>query len=115
MPLRATTMNSYLKRIISIISCAVLSAVFIIIMRFCAPAVAVAPQALGTLSNDENTAVMGRDVTAVRITDLADLQQITKVNYIPDEFVFPNSLLQNYQIVDLTKSFDFAERARLSL
>ena len=113
MPLRATTMNSYLKRIISIISCAVLSAIFIIIMRFCAPAVAFAPEALGTLSNDENTAVMGRDVTAVRITDLADLQQITKVNYIPDEFVFPDSLLQNYQIVDLTKSFDFAEKGTL--
>ena len=119
-------MNNYLKKIISVISCAVLSALFIVLMFFCSPEIAATPETVGeidyrisqqladgTVSNQKNTAVIGKDVTAVRISDLGDLNKITKVNYVADKFLPPKTFSQDMQIVDLTKPFKFAEKGTL--
>lgn len=93
---------------------------------FYAPSVPKAPEAGGESvyrygykneANDfvqeEKNIVIGKDITAVRIADFEDLQLITKVNYIPDKFVTPGALEYDYQIVDLTKPFEFAEKGTL--
>lgn len=56
---------------------------------------------------------IGKDFAAIRINELSDLQSITKVNYVPNEFVHPGSVPENYQIVDLNKKFNFAEKGSL--
>ena len=119
-------MNNYLKKIISVVSCAVLSALFIVLMFFCQPKIAGVPETTGEItysvaerlpdgSFEENTynAVIGSDVTAVRINDFGELNKITKVNYVADKFVIPNRLSPDIRIVDLTKPFEFAEKGTL--
>lgn len=118
-------MNESLKKILSVTICAVLAILFIITMHFSVPEIAQVKETEGEISysarvNDGDsslietkTAVIGRDVTAVRISDLNDLQTITKVNYVAGEYVKPNSLPENCEIVDLTKSFEFAEKGTL--
>lgn len=115
------------KKIISVVSCAVAAALFIVIFFFCAPEIAAIPETEGrSLSydvsyKDENgnrvyeiiTAVAGEDFTAVSIADLGKLNRITKVNYVADEFVYPCDLSSDIQIVDLEKPFEFAEKGTL--
>lgn len=119
-------MNSYLKKILSVLSCALFSAFIIVVTFFCSPKVAVVPETTGEidyvftersddgkLSSSYLTAEVGKDVTAVRISDLGELNKITKVNYIADRYSSPNGLSPDIQIVDLTKPFEFAERGTL--
>ncbi|MDE6850521.1 MAG: hypothetical protein K2J54_04260, partial [Clostridia bacterium] len=111
-----------LKKIISVISCAVLSALFILLMFFCPPKIATVPETTGEITAivypdsggaEERTFNVGTHLTAVRIKDLGHLGRITKVNYVPDKFVTPNKLDADIQIVDLTESFNFAEKGTL--
>lgn len=55
---------------------------------------------------EESYAVVGEDVTAVRIDDFAELNFIDKVNYVPDEFVVPSSnpISYDFQTVSLNDS-----------
>lgn len=121
--------NPYLRKIITVLSCALFSAAFIVLLFFCAPAIDGAPEAVGRsvtynvthrdengkYYNEEITAAVGEDFTAVSITDLDDLKKITKVNYVADEFVKPCKLSDDIQIVDLEKPFEFAEKGTLIL
>ncbi len=120
-------MNSrYIKKIISVLSCALIAAVFIIALYFGAPEIESVKETTGefnyfgkitkpdgTYEWGNRTLEFGKDFAAVRITDLGDLGKLTKVNYIADKFVQPNSLGQEYEIVDLTKPFEFAEKGTL--
>ena len=120
------SMNSYIRRVGAVISCAVLSALFIVLMFFCAPEISAVPETSGeigytvsemlpdgTVSNETFTSVIGKDVTAVRISDFKDLNKITKVNYIADRHATPARISDDIQIVDLTKPFEFAEKGTL--
>ena len=114
--------NNYIKKIISVSAVAVLTAVFIVTMFFCSPKIFSVPETTGKIARDvyyedgvmkEHTYTVGVDLTAVRINDLGRLGKITEVNYVPDKFVSPDKLTDDIQIVDLTKSFDFAEKGTL--
>ncbi len=119
-------MSSFVRKIISVAACAVLAAIFVVVMTFAAPTVAVAPETYGEITyydvthtpdgesiSDLTTAVIGEDVTATRIADYVALNKITKVNYVADKFVHPGSFGADVRIVDLTKPFEFAERGTL--
>ena len=111
----------FLKRTISVLFCAVLSAVFIVTLYFCAPKIESVPETSGELTEilysdgvaKENVYTIGTDFTAVRINDLGKLGQVTEVNYVADEFVSPGHLDYDFEIVDLSKPFDFAEKGSL--
>ncbi len=115
--------NSYLKKIISVAACAVLTAVFIVVMFFCSPSVGAVPETEGTIARsffnsetgtvEKETKIIGKDITATRITDLGLPKKITKVNYVADKFVKLNPFDSDFQIVDLTKPFEFAEKGTL--
>ncbi len=115
------SMSSYLKKIISVISCAVLSALFILLIFFCSPKIAAVPETTGEITEadySDGVAIerlysVGVDLTAVRINDLGHLGRINKVNYVPEKFVTPDKLSDDIQIVDLTKPFGFAEKGTL--
>ncbi len=114
-------MDSYIKKILPAIACAVLSALFIVLMFFCSPKIEAVPETNGEITvtayegegSQERTYIIGNDVTAVRINDLERLGRIAAVNYIPDKFVKPDSLTDGMQLVDLTKPFNFAEKGTL--
>lgn len=114
-------MKHYVKKIISVVSCAVLSALFIIALFFSAPKIDAVPETSGEMTefvyaNGEINKIVytiGTDFTAVRISDLGELGKITKVNYVANEFVKTGTLSPNIQIVDLTKPFNFAEKGTL--
>jgi len=104
-----------------------LAALFIVIMHFAAPVMAAAPEAKGQLTysvtvelpdntygSEDVTAVLGEDITAVRISDLGKPNRLTKVNYAADKFVRAGSLSPDMQIVDLTEPFEFAEKGTLA-
>lgn len=119
--------NVQVKKIISTAVCAVLSVLFIVLLFFCAPEIEAVAETDGSIEyrvskRDENgvvigvenkTAVVGEDVTAVRITDLGRLKKLTKVNYVADKFVKTGSIDEDIQIVDLTQPFEFAEKGTL--
>lgn len=118
--------NHTVKKVVSVIACALLSSLFIVIMLFCAPRIKIIGETSGTVeylfsekvddatvSIERITAEIGKDFTAVRISDLGRLGKITKVNYVADQFVNTNTLSPDIQIVDLTKPFDFAEKGTL--
>lgn len=119
-------MSSFVRKIIAIVGCAVLAAVFVTLMTFTAPQIAVAPETHGEISyygkqqgadgSREavlSTAVIGKDLTATRISDFVTLNKITKVNYVANKFVDYNDFGADIQIVDLTEPFEFAERGTL--
>lgn len=55
-------------------------------------------------------------IAAVRISDLAELGIITRINYTPDVFVEPGTLDPSSRIVDLTdKTFGFAGRGTIQI
>ncbi len=119
-------MNGYFRKIALVVASAVFTAAFIVIMHFAIPQIECVPETSGEIEysitvhegdnnywSEDKIAVIGENVTAVRISDLGKLKKITKVNYIPDKFVQANSLSEEIQIVDLTKPFDFAEKGTL--
>lgn len=115
-------MNDRLKKIVSVVCCAVFSALFIVLMFFCSPKIADVSETSGEIigavydesgGSEERIYTVGADLTAVRINDLGHLGKITKVNYVPEEFVMPDKLSENIQIVDLTEPFEFAEKGTL--
>ena len=109
-----TNKSKYL--LIAIISI-ILTAIFITVFYYCRTEIDVCPETAGTLSDfryyfDENknewvseqsSAVIGEDLTAVRIKDFSELNVIDKVNYFPDEYIVPsnNPLAYDYDIVSL--------------
>ena len=118
--------NFNLKKIITVVSCALLSVLFIIILFFCTPKIQALPESDRTVEyilsgRDENgkytseriTAVAGKDFTAISIADLGKLNKITKVNYVANEFIQTRDLSPDIQIVDLEKPFEFAEKGTL--
>lgn len=118
--------NLYLKKVISLLSCTILSVLFVVILFFYGPKINSTIESERTVEyiktfRDENdklkieqiTAIAGQDFTAVNISDLNKLQKITKVNYVADQFVTPGHLSSNIQIVDLEKPFEFAQKGTL--
>lgn len=105
-------MSNYLKKVITLIAFAVIAALFVVVMNFCVPQIAAVPETVNT-EHDGDDVVIGEDVTAVRIVDLCDLGKLTKVNYVPDEFVRPDGVVRKMEIVDLTKPYRFAEKGTL--
>ena len=116
-------MKHYAKKIISVLCCALLSALFIVALFFSAPKIAAVPETSGKqiteqIRTDENqwervVFTAGEDFAALSIEDLAETGRITKVNYIADKFVQSGHLERGMQIVDLTKPFEFAEKGTL--
>lgn len=102
-------MNNLMKKIAVPLS-AVLTALFILILYFTAPRIPSVPETTGMV----DSAVIGKDVTAVRISDLGKLNKLTKVNYVADEFVSDGSI-EKSKIIDLTTPFEFAEKGTLFL
>lgn len=114
--------NLYLKKIISVLCSALLSALFIVTLFFAAPKIDAVPETTGEIVKmsfvdgtlQETVYTIGEDFAAVRITELSDLGKLTKVNYVADKFIQPNGLDDpEMQIVDLTKPFKFAEKGTL--
>lgn len=118
--------NFYVKKIIAVVTCAILSALFILTMFFAAPKISAVPEMTGEYnyygkfnkpdgSSEMSSKILevGKDFAAVQITELSDLGKLTKVNYVADKFIQPNSLNYEYTIVDLTKSFEFAKKGTL--
>lgn len=105
--------NRYIKKIIPVLSCALLAALFITTLFFSAPKTAAVPETTGSLTYNDKVLEIGKDLTAVRISDLNKLNKITKVNYVADKFVKQRTLDEDIQIVDLTKPFEFAEKGTL--
>lgn len=107
----------YLKKIISVLCCVVLSALFIVTLYFSAPEIDAVPETTGAITEiaypENHTYNIGTDFTAVRINDLGRLGKITEVNYVADKFVSPGHLDYDFEIVDLSKPFDFAEKGSL--
>lgn len=115
-------MNSRrVKKIAAVLSCAALAALFIITLYFSAPKIADVPETRGEIAyiryadgvSQTQVFDIGTDITAVRISDLADLGRITKVNYVADRFVRPGNLSTDMRIVDLTKPFEYARKGTL--
>lgn len=113
--------NYNLKKIITVVSCAVLSALFIVVLFFSATKTDAVPETSGKITKltyvdgviNELNYTIGTDITAVRINDLGELGKITKVNYVANEFTHPSGLDYDFQIVDLTQPFEFAEKGTL--
>ncbi len=118
-------MSDYVKKIVSVAVCAFITALFITVMHFAAPKIAVAKETGGEINysvtdylpdgsyiSHDTTRKLGTDVAAVRICDLGKLNKLTRVNYVADKFITTRSL-EGSQIVDLTKPFEFAEKGTL--
>lgn len=102
----------------------ILSALFTVTMYLSRTEIPVCPETEGVLSeyryyydeaknkwvSEQSSAIIGEDISAVRINDFSELSIIEKVNYVPDEFVVPgtNPLEYDYQTVSL-KDFTFAK------
>lgn len=115
-------MKYYVKKIISVLACALLSALFIVTLFFAAPKIDAVPETTGRKITEvirtddkwENVVFeTGKDFAAVSITDLADTGRLTKANYIADKFVQAGHITSDMQTVDLTKPFEFAEKGTL--
>ena len=102
----------------------ILSVLFTVVLYLCRTDIPVCPETDGVLSefryyfdenknewvSEQNSAVIGEDITAVRINDFSELNVIEKVNYVPGEFIVPSSnpVSYDYQTVSL-KNPAFAE------
>lgn len=102
----------------------IVPSLFITVFYYCRTEIGICPETEGILTDfrtyfdesknewvyEQSSAVIGEDLTAVRIDDFSELNVIDKVNYIPDEFIVPSSnpLSYNYQIVSL-KDANFAK------
>lgn len=119
-------MKTNIVKLIYVCTAAVLSALFVVILYFCVPSIDALPEATGSIeyrrqihnpdgthTTELTTSVLGKDLTAVRISDLTEKGKITKVNYVGGKFVKPAIIDEDIQIVDLTKSFNFAEKGTL--
>lgn len=119
-------MNKYIKKILSVLICAVFSALFIAVFYYTAPKIeSVKPtsgeieysykstQQDGTQTIEKDNYIIGQDIAAIRIKDINRIGTISQVNYVPNRFVKPLTENTEYQIVDLTKPFNFAEKGTL--
>lgn len=116
------SMSNHIKKIFSVVLCSVVAAVFITVMFFCVPVIKETPECSSGVvvvyDRIDNETVkkeyeIGKDFAALRISDIGKLGKITKVNYVADDFVYPDHMPDNIEIVDLTKPFDFAEKGTL--
>lgn len=120
-------MKRFKRVIISLIFVFILI-LFTTLFHFFIPKVNCVSEASGTISHkfryqqeddstisETKTLEIGKDFTAIRIDELKDLNQITKINYIPDEYILPGKITENMQIVDLTKPFEFSKKGTLIL
>lgn len=105
------------KKIIGVAACVLASILFILSFFFLTPQIKDAAPAEGVItesaSGENGTLELEKDFTALRISGLSDLQYITKVNYVADEFVAPDTIPDNCEIVDLNESFEFAEKGSI--
>lgn len=116
-------MKYYVKKIITVLSCAILSALFIVTLFFAAPKISAVPETSGRIITEQIRVgdkqwemvefAAGKDFAAVSIEDLSETGRLTKVNYVADRFVQTGHLTPDMQIVDLTQPFDFAEKGSL--
>lgn len=116
-------MRKNLKKILLFLASLISSILFILVFHFSIKDIVTVPEANGTLDiieytggePEKTTLEIGKDFSAIRISDLKDLNKISHINYIPDEFVLPGNLSKNMQIVDLNKSFEFSKKGTLML
>lgn len=121
-------MTQYKKRAVLIALSLTLITVFIVLLTLLTPEIPVCPETTGTIERtefyeDQNgnwiredlSWNIGKDISAIRITDLNDLNRIAAVNYVPDRFVVPGTLPQDAAIVSLDQTFDFASCGTLIL
>jgi len=115
-------MNYSKKKTLIVLLTIIFTILFLNIFNHSIHEIPIAKEASGTTSTifyengetrKEIIHTIGKDFAAIRINELSDLQSITKVNYVPNEFVHPGSVPENYQIVDLNKKFNFAEKGSL--
>lgn len=119
-------MTQYKKRAVLIALSLTLITVFIVLLALLAPEIPVCPETTGMIEQtnfyeDENgnwiredlSWNIGKDISAIRITDLNGLNRIAAVNYVPDRFVVPGTLPQDAAIVPLDQPFDFASDGTL--
>lgn len=119
-------MHKNIKKIIFFSSSLFLSILFILIFHFSIKNIPFVEEANGKLidmkythlPNGENqyenvTYELGKDITAIRISNLKDLNRITRVNYIPDKFIYPDKISKDTQIVDLSKPYEFSKKGTL--
>ena len=119
-------MTQYKKRAVLIALSLTLITVFIVLLTLLTPEIPVCPETTGTIERtefyeDQNgnwiredlSWNIGKDISAIRITDLNDLNRIAAVNYVPDRFVVPGTLPQDAAIVPLDQPFDFASDGTL--
>ena len=119
-------MTQYKKRAVLIALSLTLITVFIVLLTLLTPEIPVCPETTGTIERtefyeDQNgnwiredlSWNIGKDISAIRITDLNDLNRIAAVNYVPDRFVVPGTLPQDAAIVSLDQPFDFASDGTL--
>ena len=119
-------MTQYKKRAVLIALSLTLITIFIVLLALLAPEIPVCPETTGMIEQtnfyeDENgnrfqenlSFKIGEDITAIRISDLNDLNRIAAVNYVPDRFVVPGTLPQDAAIVPLDEKFDFASDGTL--
>lgn len=119
-------MTQYKKRAVLIALSLTLITVFIVLLTLLTPEISVCPETTGTIERtefyeDQNgnwiredlSWNIGKDISAIRITDLNDLNRIAAVNYVPDRFVVPGTLPQDAAIVSLDQPFDFASDGTL--
>lgn len=117
-------MTDKIRYLLLALICIIVPSLFITVFYYCRTEIGICPETEGILTDfrtyfDESknewvylqsSAVIGEDLTAVRIDDFSELNVIDKVNYIPDEFIVPSSnpLSYDYQIVSL-KNANFAK------
>lgn len=119
-------MTQYKKRAVLIALSLTLITVFIVLLTLLTPEIPVCPETTGTIERtefyeDQNgnwiredlSWNIGKDISAIRITDLNGLNRIAAVNYVPDRFVVPGTLPQDAAIVPLDQPFDFASDGTL--
>lgn len=119
-------MNRQRKKWIILTYCTCFSILFLLLCHFLTPTIHIIDESKDTISIRTSYKLpdgswemrteekeVGKDFTAISISDLKDLNQITKVNYVPDEFIVPPSIPKETQIVDLTRPFEFSKRGTL--
>ncbi len=117
-------MNNRAKKINAIValSTVLFSAIVFVLSHFAFASPKPVPEAKRTLKEityvydevtgesemKEDSIVIGKNISAIDISDVAESGFITRANYIPDKFVSVDEYCADTQIIDLTEPFDFA-------
>lgn len=117
-------MNNRAKKINAIValSTVLFSAIFFLLSHFAFASPKPVPEAERTLKEityvydevtgesemKEDSIVIGKNISAIDISDVTESGFITRANYIPDKFVSVDEYCADTQIIDLTEPFDFA-------